>query len=284
MRRGFALVDDNTPKLGYVFALPTCWNGQRPHSRPVAAGRRTPLLSSPPLGDPLLLRPSLSLHSPQGTHPLPSFIPSLSIFLCLNGADQSAVQAPPEEEQGGDGAESAATSPTAAAEQRASTSRNPEEELQQVFDKFDSNGDGKISAAELEAILRSLSSHPPSPEELAHMMAEADGDGDGFISYAEFVELNTSGVGPVDAMEDLRQAFSIFDLDRNGAISADELARVLRGLGERASVAQCRRMIDGVDRDGDGLVSFEEFKVMMAGSAFAGSATAAPPPPTQIDD
>jgi catalase-peroxidase len=46
-----------------------------------------------------------------------------------------------------------------------------------------------------------------------------------------------------------------------------QLARVLRGLGEAATVAQCRRMIQGVDRNGDGLVSFDEFKIMMASGA-----------------
>ncbi|XP_072960256.1 probable calcium-binding protein CML15 [Typha angustifolia] len=139
------------------------------------------------------------------------------------------------------------------------SSQDSEEEMERVFNKFDSNGDGRISRSELSAIFESLGK-PATEEEVERMMREADADGDGFISLEEFADLNAGAAGE----KDLRDAFSVFDLDRNGSISADELARVLRGLGEGASVAQCRRMIDGVDRDGDGLVSFEEFKVMMA--------------------
>ena len=139
-------------------------------------------------------------------------------------------------------------------------------ELERVFNKFDSSGDGRISFSELAAIFDSLG-HPATSSELARMIAEADSDGDGFISLEEFVELNTIKVDPNAALEDLRHAFSVFDLDHNGSISAEELARVLRSLGEGVSVAQGKKMIDGVDRGGDGLVSFEEFKVMMSGSA-----------------
>ncbi|KAL0923103.1 hypothetical protein M5K25_007148 [Dendrobium thyrsiflorum] len=147
-----------------------------------------------------------------------------------------------------------------------------QEELELVFRKFDSNGDGKISSSELGAIFESLG-HAASSEELAQMMSEVDADGDGFISLEEFVDLNTSKVDSTAALEDLRHAFSVFDLDRNGSISAEELARVMRGLGEGVSVAQCRKMIDGVDQDGDGLVNFEEFKVMMSKSPIAASIT-----------
>ncbi|XP_072982625.1 probable calcium-binding protein CML10 [Typha latifolia] len=140
-----------------------------------------------------------------------------------------------------------------------------EEEMERVFKKFDSNGDGRISRSELAALFESLGHAEATEEEVDRMMREADADGDGYISLEEFVELNTRTVGDEAAVEeDLRHAFSVFDLDRNGNISADELARVLRGIGEAATVAQCRRMIDGVDRDGDGMISFEEFKVMMA--------------------
>lgn len=131
-----------------------------------------------------------------------------------------------------------------------------------MFEKFDSNGDGRISASELSAIFESLG-NLPSPSELESMMSEADSDKDGFISLEEFIELNTRGVDETDMMEDLRNAFSVFDLDRNGLISADELASVLKSLGEGASIADCRKMIGGVDRDGDGMICFDEFKAMM---------------------
>ncbi|KAG8053951.1 hypothetical protein GUJ93_ZPchr0001g29456 [Zizania palustris] len=143
--------------------------------------------------------------------------------------------------------------------------QTPEEEMERVFRKFDANGDGRISRSELSALFESLG-HAATDDELARMMAEADSDGDGFISLDEFAALNATANGDAAAVEeDLRHAFRVFDADGNGTISAAELARVLHGLGEKATVQQCRRMIEGVDQNGDGLISFEEFKVMMAG-------------------
>lgn len=152
-------------------------------------------------------------------------------------------------------------------------SRSQIEELEQVFKKFDANGDGKISASELGSIMSSLG-HPETEEELAKMICEVDSDGDGFIDFDEFVELNTKGVDPDEAMENLRDAFSVYDIDGNGSITAEELHKVLRSLGEESSLAECRRMIGGVDSDGDGMISFEEFKVMMmVGSRYDGTSS-----------
>ncbi|CAA6664786.1 unnamed protein product [Spirodela intermedia] len=137
----------------------------------------------------------------------------------------------------------------------ASAARSPEEEMERVFRKFDANGDGKISA---EEIGRFSSLHA--------MVAEADADGDGFIDLAEFVALNTRGVGAEAAVADLHWAFSVFDANGDGAITAEEVWRVLRSLGEEASLRQCRRMVRSVDRDGDGVVSLEEFTAMMMGN------------------
>ncbi|TKY60977.1 calcium-binding protein CML25 [Spatholobus suberectus] len=135
-------------------------------------------------------------------------------------------------------------------------------ELEQVFNKFDVNGDGKISASELGSIMGSLG-QPATEQELENMIREVDGDGDGCISLQEFIELNTKGVDSDEVLENLKDAFSVFDIDGNGSITAEELNTVMRSLGEECSLADCRRMIGGVDSDGDGTIDFEEFRVMM---------------------
>ncbi|XP_066365263.1 probable calcium-binding protein CML10 [Miscanthus floridulus] len=140
-----------------------------------------------------------------------------------------------------------------------------EEEMARVFLKFDANGDGWISRSELVALFESLG-HMASDDEVAQMMAEVDVDSDGFISLDEFAALNATVAGDVAAVkEDLRHAFRIFDADGNGTISEAELVCILRGLGESASIVQCHRKIEGINQNGDRLISFEEFKVMMIG-------------------
>ncbi|KAK8588618.1 hypothetical protein V6N12_023045 [Hibiscus sabdariffa] len=58
-------------------------------------------------------------------------------------------------------------------------------DLERIFKRFDTNGDGKISAAELGEALKALGS--VTPDEVSRMMTELDTDGDGFISYEEYL-------------------------------------------------------------------------------------------------
>lgn len=135
-------------------------------------------------------------------------------------------------------------------------------ELEQVFKKFDVNGDGKICSSELGSIMGSLG-QPATQEELQNMIKEVDADGDGYIDLDEFIELNTKGVDSDEVLENLKDAFSVYDIDGNGSITAEELHEVLKSLGDDCSLADCRKMITGVDKNGDGMISFDEFKVMM---------------------
>ncbi|TMX04672.1 hypothetical protein EJD97_005961 [Solanum chilense] len=134
--------------------------------------------------------------------------------------------------------------------------------VEKVFRKFDANGDGKISLSELGAILNALGSKT-SPDEVKRIMLEVDTDGDGFIDLKEFAAFYCPGEADGDNKE-LREAFDLYDKDKNGKITAAELHSVMKSLGEKCSLKDCRRMISKVDVDGDGCVNFEEFKKMMS--------------------
>ncbi|CAN1122769.1 Probable calcium-binding protein CML23 [Linum perenne] len=93
------------------------------------------------------------------------------------------------------------------------------------------------------------------------MMKEFDKDGDGYIDLDEFVGFIHSGGG---GRKELKDAFDLYDMDKNGLISANELHAVMKMLGLKCSMGDCKKMIRQVDQDGDGSVNFEEFKKMMA--------------------
>ena len=139
-------------------------------------------------------------------------------------------------------------------------------ELTETFKYFDKNGDGKISAVELGEVLRSIgiaSTH----EELEAMVREVDCDNDGFIDLGEFIKLNKLTQEATDDGDSehktMEAAFDVFDINKDGFISATELHRVLSGLGEVLTEEDCHVMIRNVDRNGDMLVDFSEFKYLM---------------------
>ncbi|XP_078167389.1 uncharacterized protein LOC144562102 [Carex rostrata] len=138
-------------------------------------------------------------------------------------------------------------------------------QLKVVFDLIDSNGDGKISPIELREVMIRLGQDKSTlKEEIEGMVKELDLNGDGEIDFIEFTQAVTGG-GPTEYDEALVEAFEVFDRDKNGLISAGELRRVLVGLGySKCSLTECRRMIRGVDKNGDGMVDFKEFKSMMS--------------------
>jgi len=138
-------------------------------------------------------------------------------------------------------------------------------ELEEVFKKFDANGDGRVSLLELGDLMRSLGGNP-TEEELGLIVEATDFDGDEYIDLTEFVLLNTEGVDSSRRLEDLKAAFRMFDKDGNGTISPFELLHVLTSLREPCTLGDCEAMIRTFDSNGDGLIDFDEFTAMINAS------------------
>ncbi|VFQ65386.1 unnamed protein product [Cuscuta campestris] len=66
-----------------------------------------------------------------------------------------------------------------------------EEQLLKIFNMFDRDGNGYITAAELAHSMAKLG-HALTAEELTGMIKEADTDGDGCINFPEFAQAITS--------------------------------------------------------------------------------------------
>jgi len=66
--------------------------------------------------------------------------------------------------------------------------RDPREEILKAFRLFDDDSTGKISLRNLKRVARELGENM-SDEELQEMIDEADRDGDGEISEEEFIRI-----------------------------------------------------------------------------------------------
>ena len=154
--------------------------------------------------------------------------------------------------------------------------------LRRIFDIFDKNGDGMITAQELSQALSCLGLDADLSE-LESTVVSYIKPGNGGLGFEDFVSLHRSldnalfgcdddefgdeGITDMSDQEesDLTEAFKVFDVNGDGFISARELQEVLGKLGfaEGNEIQRVEQMIVSVDRNRDGRVDFFEFKNMM---------------------
>ena len=135
------------------------------------------------------------------------------------------------------------------------------EELHKAFAQLDKNSDGKLSKDELLTGFTEIMGAAAAQDEVERIMNTVDTDGNGWIDYSEFV-MATLNKKNLLSDERLEAAFRIFDKDNNGFIDASEIRAVL-GKGKNLDDNVWEELISEVDINGDGEVSFKEFKKMM---------------------
>ncbi|KAK4369590.1 hypothetical protein RND71_013382 [Anisodus tanguticus] len=131
-------------------------------------------------------------------------------------------------------------------------------ELESVFTYFDEDGDGKVSPAELRRCMKAVGGEL-TMEEAEMAVRLSDSDGDGLLGLEDFTKLMEE---ERNKESELIGAFGMYE-EMEGYITPKSLKRMLSRLGKSTSIDICKAMISRFDLNGDGVLSFDEFKIMM---------------------
>ena len=133
-----------------------------------------------------------------------------------------------------------------------------------LFNKIDKNDDGQINKEELYKGLKDRLPRKKKKKEVEIIFKNLDMDNNGYIEYEEFIR------GAVNkdffvSDEVIEFAFKFFDKDDSGEITYDEIKEVFKDSMIKKSKEEIslKKIISEVDRNGDGVISFEEFSLIM---------------------
>jgi calcium-binding protein CML len=106
-----------------------------------------------------------------------------------------------------------------------------------------------------------------SDEDTSALVASAaDAGGYGGLLDEEELAGQAEAAGEEDDDDErrwLREAFRMYEMEGAGCITPLSLKLVLARLGAHRDIAECQAIICRFDMDGDGVLSFDEFKTMM---------------------
>lgn len=128
-------------------------------------------------------------------------------------------------------------------------------DMRKAFDKYDDKNDGQISREEFKLAMQEFNY---TEEELNDMFSRLDVNRNGIILYTEFLAATLELHGRIEEKR-LAEAFDHIDDDDSGYISKENLIKLL---GDSVSPSRVEKLINEVDMDGDGKISFEEFLVI----------------------
>ena len=137
-------------------------------------------------------------------------------------------------------------------------------ELREAFNIFDVNSEGTIDKDKLILLLFSLKQYP-TKEELEETMKSQGLDKLDQINFDQFLKIMGKRMNTKKVDEDIyfRNLFDSMDRNKNGMISIHEIRFIILHSNEDISEKELELLMNNVDSDNDGLISFEEFLSFM---------------------
>ena len=133
-----------------------------------------------------------------------------------------------------------------------------------LFNQIDVNDDGKINKDELYKGLKTRLRMKNLKKEVDIIFKNIDMDGNGYIEYEEFVRAAVNKEFFVSD-EVIDFAFKFFDKDNSGSITFDEIKEIFLDsmIKKSKEDISLKKIISEVDKNGDGVISYEEFSLVM---------------------
>lgn len=157
--------------------------------------------------------------------------------------------------------------------------------LKRQFRRYDKDGSGDLSLAEVSLLFIDMDLTPKCQEdqdEMKALLQEVDADGSGELDFDEFQDLvqkiterlrfsqrrreneTAKQLGfNVQQVTELREAFFSLDQDGSGELSIDECRTTLTLLRKNMSAEDLNVLFESIDNDGNGRIDFEEFMHFM---------------------
>mmetsp|Transcript_11472 Transcript_11472/g.32291 ORF Transcript_11472/g.32291 Transcript_11472/m.32291 type:complete len:699 (-) Transcript_11472:78-2174(-) len=147
------------------------------------------------------------------------------------------------------------------------------DKLRQIFLEFDKDMSGSLTMEEVESALRALNAPESVVVEMQRILAQMDMDGSGDINWTEFLA-STMKTQQYLQEEVCRAAFHMMDQDGDGIITRPDIVNLLLNEDRKQEagllgmgVEQADKILESVDVNGDGQLTFEEFMQMMNDSS-----------------
>ena len=143
--------------------------------------------------------------------------------------------------------------------------------IREVFELFDTDGEGKLQEDELASALFAMGISTRNHHKMARdLVTQIDEDGDRNISLEEFTALMRGKLAGRDPEEEIRATFEAFcDYDPSvSSISLERLQAKSRKLQIRLTEEEMRHMIADADRNSGGDVDEEEYVHILKNSTW----------------
>ena len=138
-------------------------------------------------------------------------------------------------------------------------------EYRKYFWAQDTSGDGRLNRGEFKQMMLSMGVSL-NDHEINVAFSAADKDGSGTISFHEFAQTylkkpgNASGSAkPKYSTKRLEEVFRLVDRDKDGSLTHNECFQAMKMLGKHMSQSGITRIMQLMDKNHDGGVSFAEF-------------------------